>query len=668
MGVGAALLVLLPLVAAAEAAELVWPGKTWASRPPEAVGLDRLKLDALRNLVGGSGVVIRHGYLAYSWDDVAKSSDVASAVKPVISTLLLIAVQEGKLCGVDDPVSNFEPLLKELNGGKDAGITWRHLAMQTSGYGLAEPPGAAYAYNDYALALYYDTLTRKVFQDAGTNVLKTRLGDVLGFEDAYTFEAFGATDRPGRLAISVRDFARFGLLYLRGGRWRERQVVRPELIRLAVSSALPTDLPVTTARDADMLPGQRTLGGGKNITRVGPGYYSFNWWLNSTDRAHRRLFVDAPADALVASGHGGKRMLWIIPSLDLLVCWNDADVADHDMSPGNPDTRCNRAARLMRAAGRTPAGPVDSALQPRTCVAILDGRWHINGRVTYPASKAEGLLMNVRMVNAVFEDRARPEFDPEANTDEFLAKVPDYAAHGVRAFTLSLQGGMPGYEGAVNSAFEPDGTLRASYFKRIRRVIEACDRHGVVIILGCYYQRQDHVLKDEAAVKAGVVNVARWIADYGFPNVMLEIANEFSHPGFDHRILRSPEGQAELIRLAKKTAPGLLVSTSGIGDGKLPDVVAEASDFLLIHFNGVTVEAIPERIRALQKFRKPIVCNEDAKTGEAAARAAEASVNNGASWGLMLEKLNQHFPFTFKGAEDDPVVYGRLKQLTTQPH
>jgi hypothetical protein len=286
--------------------------------------------------------------------------------------------------------------------------------------------------------------------------------------------------------------------------------------------------------------------------------------------------------------------------------------------------------------------------------------------VTYPGAKAEGLLLNVRMVNAVFEDTKRPAFDAEANTDEFLSQLPSYVSHGVRAFTICLQGGMPGYEGAVNSAFNPDGTLRDGYLKRVRRVIEACDRQGVVVILGFFYQRQDQILRDEAAVKAGVVSVAQWIKDSGFTNVVLEIANEFPHSGFDHRLLRSPEGQAELIRLAKKTAPALLVSTSGIGDGKFPDVVAEAADFLLIHYNGVPVAQIPERIQALKKHSKPIVCNEDAKAGAEAARAAEVSVANGASWGLMLEKHNQHYPFTFNGAADDPVVYAQLKHLAGQ--
>src|SRR4051794_26515036 len=86
---------------------------------------------------------------------------------------------------------------------------------------------------------------------------------------------------------------------------------------------------------------------------------------------------------------------------------------------------------------------------PATEVSIRDGRWHINGRVTYPGAKAEGLLMNVRMVNAVFEDARRPEFDPDANTDRFIKQIPGYVGHGIRAFTLCLQGWMPGYEGAV---------------------------------------------------------------------------------------------------------------------------------------------------------------------------------------------------------------------------
>jgi CubicO group peptidase (beta-lactamase class C family) len=324
-----------------------FPGKTWQICTARHVGLDPAKLDELAKHVGGRGCVVRRGYLVYQWGDVTKSGDVASAVKPVISTLLLMAVQEGKLKSADDLVAHHEPRLKDLNNGKDAAITWRHLAHQTSGYGLAEKPGEAYSYNDYALALYYDTLMDKVYQSDGTSVFKERLAEPLGFEDRYTFEAFGPKDRPGRLAVSVRDFARFGLLYLQGGKWRNKQLLQPELVRLAIDSPLPADTPLTSGREAAMLPGQRSLGGTRNITPVGPGYYSFNWWLNRTDKAGRRLYVDAPPDTYVASGHGGKRTLWIIPSLDLIVCWNDSPIDDHDQTPGNANSKNNRAARLM---------------------------------------------------------------------------------------------------------------------------------------------------------------------------------------------------------------------------------------------------------------------------------------------------------------------------------
>ena len=51
-------------------------------------------------------------------------------------------------------------------------------------------------------------------------------------------------------------------------------------------------------------------------------------------------------------------------------------------------------------------------------------------------AKAEGLLMNVRMVNAVFEDAKRPEFDAEANTDRFIKQVPNTCKHLLRSLQL----------------------------------------------------------------------------------------------------------------------------------------------------------------------------------------------------------------------------------------
>jgi CubicO group peptidase (beta-lactamase class C family) len=66
----------------------------------------------------------------------------------------------------------------------------------------------------------------------------------------------------------------------------------------------------------------------------------------------------------------------------------------------------------------------------------------------------------------------------------------------------------------------------------------------------------------------------------------------------------------------------------------------------------------------LKPLGKPIVCNEDQKVGEQGARAAELCVANGASWGFMHVEVNQHNPFTFRGAADDPQVYAAIERLT----
>lgn len=313
-------------------------------------------------------------------------------------------------------------------------------------------------------------------------------------------------------------------------------------------------------------------------------------------------------------------------------------------------------AQVERRLGR-------ERFEARTRVGIRGARWLVGGEALFPGTAMEGLLPNVRMVNATFEDQRRVGFDVEGNVRAFLAALPDYAACGVRAVTLNLQGGMPGYEGALNSAFASDGLLRGDYLRRVGRVIEACDREGVVVVLGCYYQRQDEVLADGVAVRRGVVEVARWIRRQGYTNVVLEIANEFDHGGFDHEVLRSVEGQAELIGLVRREAPGLLVSTSGLGHGGYPERLAELVDFMLIHFNGVPVGEIAGRVEVLRKYGKPIVCNEDDKVGGEAVGALRATVGAGASYGLMLKEVNQFEPFRFQGRQDDAEYYRALVSL-----
>jgi len=119
------------------------------------------------------------------------------------------------------------------------------------------------------------------------------------------------------------------------------------------------------------------------------------------------------------------------------------------------------------------------------------------------------------------------------------------------------------------------------------------------------------------------------------------------------------------MEMAKTVHPSLLVSTSGLGHGMFPEALVASADFLLIHFNNTALGDYPEKINSLKKYGKPIVCNEDDKTGKEGAAALAYSVTNGASWGFMESGVNQHIPFEFRGEKDDPEVYKMFKDMTT---
>lgn len=322
----------------------------WPRSSPEDAGLSPQGLEAYARYVGGRGCVVRRGQLVYEWGEAGRAGDVASACKPVFTHFLLLAWQEGKIPSLDQPVRVFEPRLAGLNpalGGKDGGITWRHFATQTSCYGLVERPGTAFAYNDWQMALFIDLLFPKVWglpwPEVDARLFHARLTEPLGCEDGPTLNG-GVPDRAGRLTISPRDFARFGQLYLQRGLWEGRALLREDLVRMAVGSPLPASLPRAGTNAAPMLPGQRSLGSRRipdNQTKHF-GSYSLLWWVNGIQADGRRHWPDAPADLFAALGHGGIRGLAVIPSLDLVVSWNDTRT--------NDPSRENEAFRLLGAA------------------------------------------------------------------------------------------------------------------------------------------------------------------------------------------------------------------------------------------------------------------------------------------------------------------------------
>jgi hypothetical protein len=292
---------------------------------------------------------------------------------------------------------------------------------------------------------------------------------------------------------------------------------------------------------------------------------------------------------------------------------------------------------FLHLAGLAPLAARAAAAR-RTTVSIRGDQFLINGKPTYAGRsyngmKIEGLLMNIRVVQGIFDDlnpqtRARwaypdtGKWDPARNTREFVAAMPEWRRHGILAFTVGLQGGSPeGYSKAQpweNTAFDPDGALRQAYMERLRRILDRGDELGMVPIVDCFYFGQDQRVKDEAAVKRAVTDTVRWLQDGGYRNVLLEIANETNSRSYDHDILK-PNRIHELIELAKsigKDSRRLLVGTSYGGGVPAESNVVKASDFLLLHGNGPDD---PDRIRKMIETSRgaagyrpmPVLINED---------------------------------------------------------
>jgi hypothetical protein len=274
----------------------------------------------------------------------------------------------------------------------------------------------------------------------------------------------------------------------------------------------------------------------------------------------------------------------------------------------------------------------------QTTVAIDGERFLINGRPTYAGRtwrgmRIEGLLMNSRMVQGIFDDLnsatrdkwAYPDtkqWDPERNTREFIAAMPEWRRHGMLGFTICLQGGSPqGYSKEQpwhNNGFHPDGTLRTDYLNRLERILDRADQLGMVPIVGFFYFGQDERLESEAAIQRGVREATTWLLSKGYRNVLVEIANESDNRSYEQPIIKAPRVH-ELIQLAKSiTIDGrrLPVSVSFNGGSIPPPNVVQVVDYLLLHGNGVRepgrIAQMVQDLRNVSGYRPmPILFNED---------------------------------------------------------
>ena len=259
-----------------------------------------------------NGVIIRHGKIVAEWGDVARPDMTFSVTKTFLSTVVGLAYERGLIRDLNDRVAPYMPANVDLfSSEKNAPITWDHLLRQTSDWsgtlwgkpdwadrpvGQTEEqwknrpvfaPGTNFKYNDVrvnvlALAALH------VWREPLPQVLRREIMEPIGASSTWRWEGYdnswidldgrkvqastGGGHFGGGMFISAYDMARFGYLFLRNGKWGDRQLVSTKWIGLA-----------------------RTPG-------VNPEYGFMNWYLNGG----RKFLPSVPETAVRFVGNGNN--------------------------------------------------------------------------------------------------------------------------------------------------------------------------------------------------------------------------------------------------------------------------------------------------------------------------------------------------------------------------
>lgn len=343
-------------------------------------------------------------------------------------------------------------------------------------------------------------------------------------------------------------------------------------------------------------------------------------------------------------------------------------------------------------------------ISAQTVVEIKGDQFYINGKPSYSGRswqghKVEGLLINSRMVQGVFDDLnpasvnsfAYPDtkkWDADRNNKEFVEAMSEWQSYGLNSFTLNMQGGSPigyGASKCLNPGFNKDGSLMKPYMQRLDRILKQADKLQMAVILGIFYFGQDQYLTDETAVKNATKNLINWLFKKGYRNVLIEIANETNKTSYDHKILQ-PDRIHELIDLVKSMehkGHRFLVGTSYPGITVPGANVVKSSDFLLIHGNGAKnpdqIQKLIDDTKKVEGYRlMPIVNNEDDHYDfDKESNNFTVSIKNYCSWG--------YFDFRFPGETDikegyqsvpvdwaihserKKAFFNKVKEITTKP-
>jgi CubicO group peptidase (beta-lactamase class C family) len=292
-----------PAVATTAAAPRVSPADTvlLAQALERAAELPRLR----GILVSQRGQIVMERYTAGAAAD--RATNVKSASKSVLSVLVGIAIQEGRIRGVDQPIADFFPEYFARQGvdPRKRAITVGNLLSMQSGlestsfneYGawvssgnwvraaldqpLVDQPGGRMLYSTGSTHLLSAILTRATGRSTWAYA-NEKLAEPMGFRiRPWQRDPQGIFFGGNDMYLTPRQMLRFGQMYLDGGIYQGRQIVPAEWVRESVRPR--TSSPYN-----------------------GHGY-GLGWW--SKDSGGRQVFF--------AWGYGGQ-YVFVVPELELV--------------------------------------------------------------------------------------------------------------------------------------------------------------------------------------------------------------------------------------------------------------------------------------------------------------------------------------------------------------
>ncbi|MEZ4810191.1 MAG: serine hydrolase [Allomuricauda sp.] len=261
---------------------------------------------------GPAGMILKNGYVLASWGDTQRVDMTFSVTKSFLSTVAGLAEDQGLIKNVKDKVANYV-WDGTFDGEHNAKITWEHLLQQNSDWsgelwgvkdwadrppregGLDDwrfrklnEPGTVMEYNDVRVNVLAYSLTN-VWRKPLPLVLKEEIMDKIGatttwrwygYDHAWTVidglnmkSVTGGGHSGAGMFISAEDMARFGMLFLNNGKWKNEQLISTDWIKKATAPSVP------------------------NVN------YGYMWWLNHKGPQH---WEGVPDHLFYAAGFGGN--------------------------------------------------------------------------------------------------------------------------------------------------------------------------------------------------------------------------------------------------------------------------------------------------------------------------------------------------------------------------